>query len=116
MVIVGTMTFVREKTRKTKSGDERTYFYLCESVRGEDGPRQKVLAYLGSSPYKQNWPLDPTAAATLAQLIVTAPPMKDLMKALKGFGVNISGQLKSVALVYRLDKKKFSVRVEHESN
>jgi len=50
--------FIREVTQKGKKGKRYTYHRLCETIRTNEGPRQRIVINLGTlSLPKEKWPL-----------------------------------------------------------
>jgi len=102
------MSFVRKI--KKPSG---TYYARVESHREGKKVRQKHIEYLGTSPNKREIPVDPSVAGLLAQAILsgTTPPdeMKELLKKL---GIEFTGKLKRLALIYNPPLKKLTLRIE----
>lgn len=106
------MVFVRKKTRRTKSGEVKEYYYLVEN-RWEDGKvRQKVVEYIGTSPHRRELPVDSAVAGAVAQVIASGAPMEDMKKVLKKLGIPVTGKLKQVSLTYKPPLRKFTLRLE----
>ena len=58
--------FLRRYTR-TKSGKTHSYYALVESMRTDDGPRQRVVAHLGELNHNEEAP----GNGPLSSIIVT---------------------------------------------
>ncbi len=110
---MGSMSYIRKKSRKRKSGEAQDYYYLVES-RWEDGKsRQKVLKYLGTSPEQREFDIDPKLAGQLAQGLMASdlsePEVRDLIEKM---GIPVPpGTLNEVSLVYNPPQKSLVLRV-----
>ena len=106
VLIMGTMSFIRKKTRKGKDGGKLEYYSLVEN-RWENGKvRQKVLKYLGTSPNTMELPLDPKIAGQVAQILMTKKlSQTELKETLEKLGVHFGpGNIKKLSLVYDLPR------------
>ena len=111
--IMGTMSFVRKKSRRAADGRVLDYFYLVENVWEKGRVRQKVVKYLGTSPNIQERSLDPSVAGALAQAMMAGAASTDeVKKVLKQLGIPVTGRLKQVSLVYKPPLRKLTLRVE----
>jgi len=110
--IMGTMSFIRKKSRKLASGEIRDYYYEVESYWDEK-PKQRVLRYLGASPFPKEYELDPEVGGQVAQALFTERLSSDEVKErLNIIGIPLpDGQLKEVSLVYNPPLKKLIIRV-----
>ncbi len=110
---MGTMSFVRKKSRILKSGEVRDYYYLVENYWEAGKVRQRVLKYLGKSPQAREIPLDPKLAGQLAQGLmasdISEPEVRDLLEKL---GISVPpGTLNEVSLVYTPPWKSLVLRL-----
>mgnify|MGYP001611075668 CR=1 FL=1 len=110
---MGSMTYIRKKSRKLKSGKVVDYYYLVESYWEDGKSRQKVLKYMGTSPEPREFIIDPTLAGQLAQGLMASnlsePEMKDLLEKL---GIPIPpGTLNKVSLIYNPPQKSLVLRI-----
>ena len=110
---MGSMSYIRKKSRKLKSGEIRDYYYLVESYWEDGVSHQKVLKYLGMSPEPQEHTIDPKLAGQLAQGLMASdlsePEMKDLLEKL---GIPVPpGTLNEVSLVYNPPQKSLMLRI-----
>jgi hypothetical protein len=112
MPIMGSMAFIRKKTRKLASGETRDYFYEVESY-WDGKPKQRVLKYLGTSPFPNVYELDPEVGGQVAQALFSEQLSSDEAKErLKNIGISLpEGELKEVSLTYNPPLKKLTVRV-----
>jgi hypothetical protein len=111
--MMGTMGFVRNKSRRGKDGATLNYYYLVENKWEKGEVKQKVVKYLGTSPNTRELPVDPAQAGPLAQALMSgAISTEDMKKLLKELGINISGRLRQVSLVYNPPLGKLTLRVE----
>jgi len=102
------MAYVRAKKR----GD-KTYYYLVEGRREGDRVRQRVLKYLGTSPYVREVPVDPSLAGPLAQALMSGDlSSPDVRKVLKKLGIQVTGRIRKVSLTYKPPLRKITLRVE----
>lgn len=109
---MGTMSFIRKKSRKLASGEIRDYYYEVESY-WDGGPKQRVLRYLGKSPFPKEYELDPEISGQLAQALFTGRPTEEMVKErLNSLGIPVPpGTLNEVSLVYTPPLEKFVIRI-----
>lgn len=112
MPIMGTMSFIRKKSRKLASGEIQEYYYEVESY-WDGKPKQRVLRYLGTSPFPKEYELDPEVGGQVAQALFTERLSSDEVKErLNIIGISLpEGQLREVSLVYTPPLKKLIIRV-----
>lgn len=80
-----------------------TYYARVEGHRDKDGKvHQRVLQYLGTSPNHLEIPVEPTAAGTVAEAIMSGTKTPaEVKEVLKKLGIELGpGKLKKVSLVY----------------
>lgn len=113
VLIMGTMSFIRKKSRRTKKGEVLNYYYLVENRWVNGKVRQKIIKYLGTSPNTREIPLDPSLAGPLAQAIMSGTASVDQIKEiLQQLGIPITGRVKQVSLTFNPPLQKLSLRVE----
>jgi hypothetical protein len=98
--IMGTMSFIRKKTRKGKDGATKDYYYLVENLYEDGKVRQKVIKYLGTSPNRREIPIDPSLAGQVASTLMSGKLKPAEMKdAVEKMGISLGpGKLKSISL------------------
>lgn len=110
---MGTMAFKRNKPYKAKDGTIRDRWYLVENRWVDGESKQKVLKYLGASPNLQERQIDPIAAGSLADAIMSGNATPDQIKKLvEQLGMHVSGRIKRVSLVYNPPLRKLTLRIE----
>ncbi len=103
---MNTMSFIRCKKR----GDKK-YYYEVENKWVNGKVRQKVIKYLGTSPFKQRRrEVNDFEAYLIAETIMKHTPSREgVLEVLKSMGIPIpmelKGVVKSVALEYDMLKK-----------
>ena len=110
---MGTMTFVRKKSRRLKSGETKNYYYLVENQWEDGRVRQKVLKYHGTSPQSGEITIDPSLAGQLAQgLMASDLSEEEVRNLLEKLGISVPpGTLNEVSLVYNPPQKSLLLRL-----
>lgn len=111
---MGTMTFVRSKPRRLKSGEVRNYYYLVESRWEKGKVRQRVLKYFGTSPNHREISIDPSLAGIVAETLMSGKKTHTKMKEeLKKMGIKVGpGKLKKVRLVYKPPQRSLTLCID----
>jgi hypothetical protein len=110
---LGIMSFKRKKTYKRKDGGISTYYYEVESKWVDGKSTQKHLRYLGKNPNVQELSMDPSDAAALAAALFSqAPSSKELKKTLERLGIQTTGRITKVSLVYNPPLRSLALRIE----
>ncbi len=107
------MSYVRAKKRKGKSG-ELTYYYLVEGERTKSKVKQKVIKYLGTSPYLKDFEIEPNTVNQFTQTLFDERPSSTVIKErLQDIGIPIQdGELKEISIVYNPPLRKFFIRID----
>ena len=102
MPIIGTMSFIRHKTKILASGKKQKYYSLVENYWKNGKTKQRVLKYLGTSPYQTKFDLEPNVAIELAKkLSGGTASIEEITEMLEGFGINLPpGEIKDVELIF----------------
>lgn len=108
---MGTMSFIRKKTRRGKDGVVHDYYYLVENRWEKGEVHQKVIKYLGVSPHKMEIPIEPELAGQLAQILMSGKQTSsELKETLKKLGVPVgAGKIKEVSLIFKPPLKKLTL-------
>jgi len=106
------MSFIVGKKRPGKSGT-LTYYYLVEGYRENGKVKQRVLKYLGTSPFQTAFDVEPEVAIELAKFLTDPTTSKaDLEKKLVGFGIHLPpGEIKDIELIFSPGQKKPVVNI-----
>ncbi len=67
--IIGIMSFIRHKIKTLASGEKRKYYSLVENYWKDGKVKQRVLKYMGTSPFQTRFDLEPNVAIELAKLL-----------------------------------------------
>jgi hypothetical protein len=113
--IMGSMSYIRNKPRKLKSGEIVDYYYLVESQWKNGKSYQKVIKYLGTSPDQHEFTIDNKVAGQLAQaLIASGISGKQIRDLLEKLGLSIpSDDINEVSLIYSPPKKVLRLRIRY---
>lgn len=104
------MSFIVARKRQGKSGI-LTYYYLVEGYREDGKVKQRVLKYLGTSPFQTKFDLEPEAAIALAKKLSGGNArIEEIAEMLEGFGINLPpGEIKDVELIFSPGKSNIIV-------
>jgi len=100
--IMGIMSFVRKKSRKLASGEVKDYYYEVENKWKDGKVKQKVIRYLGTTPYQNHFDIDREKAQQVSQILFEKDSTPSLVKdKLENIGIPVpSGELTEVHLVF----------------
>lgn len=100
--IMGTMSFVRPKSRKLASGEVTKYYYEVENYWKNGRSNQRVLNYLGNSPYHLELNIDSDIASQIGMILFQRKCAPDEMKQqLQDIGIPVpEGEIKEIKLVF----------------
>lgn len=100
---MGTMSFVRKKSRKLTSGEVKDYYYEVENKWENGKVRQKVIRYLGDTPYKKQFDINNEKALLVSQILFEKNSDPESVKErLKEIGLPVPPEeLKEVHLVFK---------------
>jgi len=102
VLILGTMSFVRKKSRKLSSGEIKDYYYEVENKWENGKVKQKIIRYLGDTPYKKQFDINDEKARLVSQILFEKDSdPRSVKERLKEIGLPVPpGELKEVHLVY----------------
>ena len=107
------MSFTRGITRKLKDGTERTYYYRVEGFREGGKVRQRMVEYLGTSPNRRTFPLDPALAARVALALLEGKPSPTVVwDRLKDLGLDLPGRPQQVSLTYNPPLRRYALHCQ----
>lgn len=100
---MGTMSFVRKKSRKLSSGEIKDYYYEVENKWENGKVKQKVIRYLGDTPYKKRFDINDEEALLVSQILFEKDSDPGSVKErLEEIGLPVPpGELKEVHLVFK---------------
>lgn len=106
--IIGTMSFIRYKTKILASGEKRKYYSLVENYWENGKVKQRVLKYMGTSPIQKKFDLEPTIAVELAKVLSDSNTSIEYLKEkLEDFGIHPPpGEIKDVDLIFSPGQRK----------
>lgn len=106
------MSYIVGRKRQGKSGI-LTYYYLVEGYREDGKVKQRLLKYLGTSPFQTKFDLEPKVAIELAKILSDRnTPIESLTEKLEYFGIHpLSGELKDVELIFSPRQRKPVVHI-----
>jgi len=107
------MSFIRSKPRKLASGEIRNYYYEVENYWQDGKAKQRILKYLGKSPFQTEFDLDPKLGVQVAQVLSKKNQSSDKLKQqLEKLGIPFPpGELKEARLIFKPPLRKFVVRI-----
>ena len=102
MPIIGTMSFVRKKSRKLASGEKKDYYYEVENKWKDGKVKQKVISYIGTTPYQNRFDIDNEKAQQVSQILFEKDSNPSLVKErLEAIGIPVPlDELREVHLVF----------------
>jgi len=97
------MSFVRKKSRKLASGEMKDYYYEVENKWKDGKVKQKVIRYLGATPYQNHLDIDREKAQQVSQILFEKDSTPSRVKErLEGIGIPVPfDDLKEVHLVFK---------------
>ena len=106
------MAYIVGRKRKGKSGT-LTYYYLVEGYREGGKVKQRVLEYLGTTPFQTMFELEPGTSVKVAEVLSNMErPGEEIGKELEGLGIRVPpGKIKEVKLVFKPPLGKVSVYI-----
>jgi len=106
------MAYIVGRKRNGKSGI-LTYYYLVEGYRKDGKVKQRILKYLGKSPFQTEFDLDPKLGVQVAQVLSKKNQSSDKLKQqLEKLGIPFpQGELKEARLIFKPPLRKFVVRI-----
>lgn len=111
---MGIMSFIRKKSRTLASGEIRNYFYEVESYWENGKSKQRVVKYLGTSPFPNKIEIEPEVAKQVAHALFNERlPLDELKERLKAIGVTLpEGEIKKISLDFFPPLKKYFIRFD----
>ena len=106
------MSFIVERKRQGKSGI-LSYFYLVEGYREDGKVKQRLLKYLGTSPFQKKFDLEPKVAIELAKILSDRnATIEEVTDKLETFGIHPPpGKLKDIELIFFPGERKPVVHI-----
>lgn len=106
------MAYIVERKRKGKSGT-LTYYYLVEGYREGGKVKQRVLEYLGTTPFQTTFELESDTSVKVAEVLSNMErPGEEIGKELEALGICVPpGKIKEVKLVFKPPLGKISVYI-----
>lgn len=106
------MAYIVGRKRKGKSGT-LTYYYLVEGYREGGKVKQRVLEYLGTTPFQTMFELEPGTSVKVAEVLSNMErPGEEIGKELEALGISVPpGKIKEVKLVFKPPLGKVSVYI-----
>ena len=106
------MAYVVGRKRNGKSG-VLTYYYLVEGYRKDGKVKQRIVKYLGTSPFQTEFVLDPKNSVRIARVLSEKNQSSDVLKQrLEKLGISFPpGELKEARLIFNPPLKKLVVRI-----
>lgn len=100
------MSFIVGKKRPGKSGT-LTYYYLVEGYRENGKVKQRVLKYLGTSPFQTSFDVEPEVALELAKILSDPTTLKaDIEGILEGLKIHPPpGEIKDIEVIFSPGQK-----------
>ena len=111
--IIGTMSFIRYKTKTLASGEKRKYYSLVENYWKDGKVKQRVLKYMGTSPFQTKFDLEPNIAIELAKILADRNTSIEYLKEkLEDFGIHpLPCEIKDVELTFSPGQRKPVVHI-----
>ena len=112
---IGTMSFIRYKTKTLASGEKRKYYSKVENYRKDGKVKQRILKYLGTSPFQTKFDLEPKVAIELAKILSDGTAsIEEITERLEAFGIHPPpGELKDVELIFSPGQRKLAVHIHY---
>jgi hypothetical protein len=106
------MAYVVGRKRKGKSGI-LTYYYLVEGYRKDRKVKQRIVKYLGTSPFQTEFDLDPKNSVRIARVLSEKNQSADTLKQqLEKLGISFPpGELKEARLIFKPPLQRLVVRI-----
>jgi len=106
------MAYVVGRKRKGKSG-VLTYYYLVEGYRENGKVKQRIVKYLGTTPFQTEFDLDPKTGVQVAQVLSRENVSSDVLKKqLEKLGISFPpGKFKEVRLIFKPPLQRLVVRI-----
>lgn len=106
------MSFIVARKRQGKSGI-LTYYYLVEGYRENGKVKQRLLKYLGTSPFQTTFDLEPKVAIELTKILSDGnASIEEIIERLEYFGIHPPpGELKDVELIFSPGQRKLIVHI-----
>ena len=111
--IMSTMSFIRSKPRKLASGEIRNYYYEVENYWQNGKVKQRILKYLGKSPFQTEFDLDPKLGVQVAHVLSERDQSSDkLRRHFEKLGIPLPpGELKEARLIFKPPLRKLVIRI-----
>lgn len=108
------MSFIAARKRQGKSGI-LTYYYLVEGYREDGKVKQRLLKYLGTSPFQTKFDVELKDAIELGKILADSNTSReDLRERLADFGIHPPpGEIKDVELIFSPRQKNPIVHIHY---
>jgi len=106
------MAYVVGRKRQGRSG-VLTYYYLVEGYRKDGKVKQRIVKYLGTSPFQTEFDLDPKTGVQVAQILSRKNMSSDTVKKqLEKLGISCPpGRFKEARLTFKPPLQRLVVRI-----
>jgi hypothetical protein len=107
------MSFIRSKPRKLASGEIKNYYYEVENFWKDGKVKQKIIKYLGTSPFQTEFDLDPKTGVQVARVLSRRDVSSDVLKKqLEKLGISFPpGKFKEARLIFKPPLQRLVVRI-----